>query len=198
MSEKKQLWKRFSFNAPGVLTFAAICVIVQIINSITQIANRFVFAVGGRSFLNPLTYLNCVCHIFGHANWEHLFSNMMYILLIGPILEEKYGTINLIFVMLATAIVTGLGVTILFPNVILCGASGVAFAMILLISITGTKDESIPITFVLVAVLYLGREVYNMVFMHDSVSQLAHIAGGVVGSLLGFVMKRNHMTNYRK
>lgn len=35
-------------------------------------------------------------------------GNMMYILILGPMLEEKYGTSNMVFIMLVTALATGL------------------------------------------------------------------------------------------
>lgn len=52
-----------------------------------------------------------------------------------------------------TAIATGLVNYIFFWNVGLCGASGVAFAFIILASFTGFKEEEIPLTFILVAVI---------------------------------------------
>ncbi len=40
-------------------------------------------------------------------------------------------------------------------------------------------------TFLLVAVIYIGGEVINGIFIRDSVSNLSHIAGGAVGAVLG-------------
>ena len=120
------------------------------------------------------------------------------VLILGPMLEEKYGTANMSIVMLATALVTGLLNLLLFPGVRLLGASGIVFAMILLSSITVTEDGAIPLTFILVAALYIGQQVYEGLFLRDNVSQLTHIAGGVVGSVLGFVMNRNKMTRYQR
>ncbi len=188
---------RLSFNAPAVISFVGICVIVQIINVLTKGAsNRTIFSVYGSSLLNPLTYLRCVCHVFGHADWDHLLGNMMYILILGPMIEEKYGTSNTIFVMAATAIVTGIINMIFFPGVRLLGASGIVFAFILIASITVKEDRTIPVTFILVALLYIGQQVYQGLFNHDNISQMAHIVGGVVGSVLGFVMNKFKMSRY--
>ena len=137
-------------------------------------------------------------HHSGHVDFSHLMNNMLYVLILGPMLEEKYGTANMIIVMLATALVTGLLNLLLFPGVRLLGASGIVFAMILLSSITVTEDGAIPLTFILVAALYIGQQVYEGLFLRDNVSQLTHIAGGVVGSVLGFVMNRNKMTRYQR
>jgi len=115
---------------------------------------------------------------------------------VGPLLEEKYGSANLLFVILATALTTGLVHFIFFPRVGLLGASGVVFALILLSSFTSMKEGEIPLTFLLVAVIYIGQQVYEGLFVHDNVSNLTHILGGVVGAGLGFVMNRNKMNRY--
>ena len=56
--------------------------------------------------------------------------------------------------------------------------------------LTATDGESIPVTFILVALIYLGQQVYEGLFVADNISQLGHIVGGAVGSGLGFVMNR--------
>lgn len=190
---------RVAVNAPAVLTFAAICFAAQLLSILTRgKTNELVFSVYRSSPLNPMTYVRCVCHVFGHADWEHLLGNMMYLLILGPMLEEKYGTANMVFVMLATAIVTGIINMMLFPSVHLLGASGVVFAFILLASITATEAGTIPLTFIFVAAMYIGEQIYQGLFVRDDISQLTHIAGGVVGSVLGFVMDRLKMNRYQR
>ena len=86
-----------------------------------------------------MTYVRFFTHVLGHAGWSHYIGNMMYILLLGPMLEEKYGSVRLVAVMAVTALVTGLINNLLFGNVALCGASGIVFAFILLTSFTSFK-----------------------------------------------------------
>ena len=74
----------------------------------------------------------------------------------------------------------------------------ILFIMILLASITTTQARTIPLSFLLVAILYIGQQVYDGVFGSDSISQLAHIVGGIVGSVLGFVMNRLKMSRYAR
>ena len=182
---------KISFNAPVVLGFMVLCVAAQVLNIVTGgTANRLFFSVYRARLTDPLAWVRCVGHIFGHADWNHLINNMMYILILGPMLEEKYGSADLVIVILATAIITGIVNMVFFPNVALLGASGVVFAFILLSSITATDGESIPVTFILVALIYLGQQVYEGLFVADNISQLGHIVGGAVGSGLGFVMNR--------
>ena len=190
---------KIRFNSPAVLIFALACVAAQILNVLTGgAANRTLFSVYRASLADPLTWLRCVTHVLGHADWGHLLNNMMLLLVLGPMLEEKYGAANIAFVMLATAIATGVVNMLFFPGVALLGASGIVFAMVLLSSITSAGEGAIPLTFILVAVMYIGQQVYEAVFVSDSISQMAHIVGGLVGSALGFVMARHGMGRYKR
>ncbi|MCI8300642.1 MAG: rhomboid family intramembrane serine protease [Lachnospiraceae bacterium] len=188
---------KISFNSPVILGFAAICFAALILGTITRgWTNTMLFSVYRSSLLNPLTYIRFVGHIFGHAGWEHFIGNIMLILVVGPLLEEKYGSSNLLFVILATALVTGIANFAMFPGVQLLGASGVVFALILLSSFTGIKEGGIPLTFIVVAVLYIGEQVYQGIFINDNVSNLTHILGGLVGAGLGYMLNRNKINRY--
>lgn len=193
-------WRlKISYNAPAVLTFVLACVLVQLLSQLTGGAsNKALFSVYRSSLLNPLTYLRLFGHALGHGSWEHLINNMMFILILGPMIEEKYGTSNTAFVMLCTAFVTGVITMLFLPRVALLGASGIVFAFILLSSITCAEERTIPLTFILVAVLYIGREIWTGLSSADNVSQLAHVAGGAVGSALGFLLNRFKMTRYHR
>jgi GlpG protein len=88
--------------------------------------------------------------------------------------------------------VTGVIHYILFPGVMLMGASGVVFAFILLASFTNVKEREIPLTFLLVAVLYLGNQIYEGIAVQDNISQLTHIIGGMIGAIMGYVGNTGH------
>lgn len=188
---------RVSFNSPVILGFTIVCFVVLILDTITNgLTTNALFSVYRSSLLSPFTYIRFFGHILGHAGWEHFMGNIMLILVVGPLLEEKYGSSNILFVILATALVTGVINFIFFPKVQLLGASGVVFALILLSSLTSFKEGRLPLTFILVAVIYIGEQVYQGIFVQDNVSNLTHIVGGVVGSGLGLVMNRNKMNRY--
>ena len=44
----------------------------------------------------------------------------------------------------------------------------------------------IPVTMLLVAALYLGQQVYDIVFVHDNVANFMHIVGGICGTGFGY------------
>jgi membrane associated rhomboid family serine protease len=139
------------------------------------------------SWLNPLDYFRLFSHVLGHASWEHLFGNFSLILLLGPMIEEKYSSIKLLTMCLTTALITSLLNIILFGNVIL-GASGIVFMMIVLSSVSNLKSKSIPLTFLLILVLFLGKEVVNS-FQNNRISEFAHIIGGICGAVFGFIFQ---------
>jgi membrane associated rhomboid family serine protease len=108
--------------------------------------------------------------------------------LIGPILEEVYGSGALLIMILITAFVTGV-LNVLFFSSGLLGASGVVFMMILLASFTNFSRGEVPLTFILVLILFLGRELFDSFggeAANGNISKFAHIVGGFIGSLFGF------------
>ena len=105
-------------------------------------------------------------------------------------LEEKYGSKVLLEIMGITAVVTGLVNYIFFWNVGLCGASGVVFAFIILASFTGFKEGEIPLTFILVAIIFIGQQVYEGIAVQDNISNMAHIVGGIVGAIVGYLLNK--------
>lgn len=182
---------KISFNSPVILGFTIICFAALMLDQVTAgRTTNLLFSEYHSSLLDPFTYIRFIGHVFGHAGWNHFMGNIMLILVVGPLLEEKYGSGNMILVILFTAVITGVVNYILFPNTQMLGASGVVFALILLSSITCMSDGSIPLTFILVAVVYIGQQVYDGLFIRDNVANLSHIIGGITGAALGFAMNR--------
>lgn len=189
MMTKRKL--KITFNAPVVLSLVAISFIATLLNYMTDGASgRIVFMTYHSSLLSPMTWLRAFTHIFGHASWSHLLGNMGYLLLLGPMLEEKYSSKTLAGVIAMTAVMTSIVNYVFFPNVALCGASGIVFAFILLSSFTSFKEGEIPVTFILVAVFFIGQQVYEGITVQDNISNMAHIVGGIVGGVLGYGLNK--------
>ncbi|WP_022777462.1 rhomboid family intramembrane serine protease [Butyrivibrio sp. AE3009] len=182
---------KITFNSPVVLGFMFISFIVLVVGFITGgFTNKLLFMTYHSALTDPLTYLRFLTHVLGHNGWAHYIGNAAYILLLGPMLEEKYGSKRIVEVILITAVVTGLVNYLLFRNVALCGASGVVFAFILLTSFTSFKNGEIPLTFILVAIIFIGQQIYDGLFVQDDISNLSHILGGIVGSVVGYRLNK--------
>ena len=87
---------------------------------------------------------------------------MLLLLVVGPPMEEKYGSKPLLCGMVFTALVTGVLQCVLFPRSGLLGASGIVFMLIMLSSLAGFSG-GIPVTMLLVAALYFGQQVYDII-----------------------------------
>jgi membrane associated rhomboid family serine protease len=148
-----------------------------------------VFSVPGRaSFADAALYPRLLLHVLGHANTQHLFSNIIILLLIGPMLEKAYGIPRMVAISAITAVVTGL-LMVLFFNGLLLGASGIVFAMIILSSFANARKGTLPLTFLLVSVLFLGNEILQAIDgVHSGTAHFAHLAGGAVGGVAGFFL----------
>mgnify|MGYP000551460387 FL=1 len=183
-SEKRK-FRGISYNAPVVLTFALVSLIALILNMLTNgMTNRLFFSVYRSNF--SLAYvIRLVGHCLGHANWSHYAGNMTLFLLLGPILEDKYGSGKLLLMIVITAVISGLLNILLFPQIALLGASGIVFMFIVLTSASCMVDDRIPLTMILIIVIYLGAEVMNALTKQDSISQFTHIIGGVCGAVFG-------------
>jgi membrane associated rhomboid family serine protease len=181
---------RISYNAPVVLTFALLAVGVHILGAAVSqdiIRNWFV----AKPYLHDTgDYIGLVSHILGHQNWNHLLSNFMLILLLGPLLEERFGSTRLLAMILVTALATGLINVAVFDTGLL-GASGIVFMMILLASTANIRQGAIPLTFIAVAVIYLGGEIVRALGKDDGISQMAHLIGGVAGAVFGFLAAKD-------
>lgn len=179
------------FNAPVILTFALLSLLALLLGNWTNgAATHQYFSVYRSSLSDPLTYVRFVGHVLGHADYEHYMGNMLLLLLVGPGLEEKYGSGTMVWMILVTALVTGLVHFVFFPGSALLGASGVVFMMIVLSSFTAMRRGEIPVTLILVVIFYLGGEIMDGLFKKDNISQITHIVGGLCGLIFGFTVRR--------
>lgn len=177
---------RLQYNSPVVLTFALVSLLALWLGRLTNgWTTQYLFSVWHSSLADILTYPRMFLHVLGHTDYSHYIANMMMVLVVGPGLEEKYGSRNLLSAILITALVSGVVHWAFFPGSALLGASGIVFMMIVMASLAGMRDGCIPITLILVLVLYLGGEIVDGIMLSDNVSQLTHIIGGVCGAFLG-------------
>lgn len=185
---------KIRYNAPVTLTFALLSLIVLLLGELTNgWTTTHLFSVYRSSLMHPMTYVRFIGHVLGHASYDHYISNMLLILLIGPPIEEKYGGTALVWAMIATAIITGIVQFTFFPTAGLLGASGIVYMMVVLLSFSGTREGGIPLTLILILVLYLSSEVVDLFTKVDDISQITHLVGGLCGLGIGMILNsRRH------
>jgi len=179
---------KVTFNAPFTLVFTIAALVVFVLFQHAPSPPMPFVLPGEFMWKDPVWYASLVGYTLGHANLEHLLGNFSIILMLGPILEEAYGTKKLFLMVTITGISTAI-FHMFFWDYGLMGASGIVFMFIVLSSLINIKGKELPLTFILVVVLFLGKEIYNA-FGTDTVSQFAHIAGGVTGVIFGYFHKK--------
>jgi len=181
--------KRITYNSPIVLTFAALSLLSLVLGGLSGGAvTQLLFCVYRAPLTDPLTYPRFFLHVLGHSGYSHYMGNMLLLLVIGPQLEERFGSSSLLSAIFATAFVSGLVQFVLFPHAALLGASGIVFMMIIMSTFLVHKKGTLPLTMLLVFVLYIGGEVFRGISQSDNISQLSHILGGICGGVFGHVL----------
>lgn len=179
------------YNAPVTLTFALLSLLALALGELTDgWTTQNLFCFYKSALTDYLTYPRAVLHVLGNTSLTTCTGNVIVLLVIGPAAEERFGSAKVLTAVLLTAIAGALIMWFLFPDATLMGASGVLFMMMVLASFASMRGGAIPITLILVLVLYLGSEVVRAISGEAGLQELTHIAGGVVGMLLGFAFSR--------
>ena len=196
-TKKPKFTLQLQYNSPVILTFFLLSLGVLFLGQYTGgWTTTHLFSVYRSSLKDPLFYIRLFGHVLGHGSWDHFLNNMLLLLVVGLPMEEKYGSLPLLKGILLTALISGILQCALFPRTALLGASGIVFMLIMLASLSGFSG-GIPVTMLLVAALYLGQQIYDIVFVRDNVANFMHIVGGVCGTVFGYVnaglrRKRKH------
>lgn len=180
---------RITFNSPFTLTFTLLAVLVFVFFQRNGLPPSVCILEGTFQPFNWEWYISLFAYTLGHANLEHLLGNFSILLLLGPILEERYGTKKLFLMVSLTGLITAI-IHIFFWDFKLIGASGIVFMFIVLSALLNIKGKEIPVTFILIVLLFLGQEIFSS-FKADNISQFAHITGGIMGMFFGYYNKKS-------
>ena len=177
---------KITFQSKGSLYFALICVLGSflVIKMPEASISQLFILNGDAQFYDWKWYISLFTYVFGHSSLEHLLGNMSLLLILGPIIELKYGTQRFILMSAITAGATGLLHTLLWDNHLL-GFSGLVFMFIVLSTLLNIRNREIPLTFILVVVLYFGMEILSSL-QETQISHFAHLFGGAMGAFWGF------------
>ena len=147
----------------------------------------------------PVTVLTCM---FMHGSFGHLLGNMIFLWLVGCVLEIGLGRFNyIILYLLGGACATALHYSFDMNSTIpIIGASGAIAALMGAYTVAYGKTKinvfySLGFYFnytkiyaILLLPMWLGYEIFNLLFYKGSnVAYLAHIGGLIGGAVIGFV-----------
>ncbi|MGG5332794.1 rhomboid family intramembrane serine protease [Enterococcus sp. AZ163] len=196
--KKRKINNIISFNSPIILGLALSSFIVLILNVVTNGEINKLFAIYYTSWADPMMYVRLFTHTLAHQDLSHYSANFLLLLAVGPLVEEKYGSKNVLIMILTASAIIGLINIIFFPHTMLLGASGIVFMFILLASFANVSDGRIPLTVILVGMLYIGNEVISSMITSDNISRMAHIIGGLLGALFGVLFHMDRLQNKKE
>jgi membrane associated rhomboid family serine protease len=190
VNNMEELLKYFEYNAPVTLTLFLLSFGVLILSWLTRSKSNYLFSSERASLLNPFTYIRFFTNILGHSDFTHFSNNFLKILLLGPMIEEKYGSVNLLIMILITAFITGV-INYIIGKYRILGASNIVFMLIALSAFANMSDK-IPLTLVFIILFYFIDEVRQL-FNKDGVSHYGHLTGAACGVLFGFLCQGTTM-----
>ena len=178
---------QLDYNSPIILTYLALSLGACLLNFLTRGTSNKVFFTSYRSHpLNPLTYIRMFTHAIGHKDLDHLIHNFLFILLVGPMIEEKYGSLTLLILFLITSFVIAL-FNILFNDYVITGASGNVYMLIVLSSFSNLTEGKIPLTLILILIFYVTSEFRKSITEgNKKVYHDGHLIGALCGIAFGF------------
>lgn len=191
---KKKLNLNFSYDAPVTLTFVILISLLFVLNTFVfknAMTEKFLTACTSKdgvqpfNFKNIVSYLRLFFHIFGCTNSTVLVSDMIFILLLGPQNEERYGSVVIGIMFFISAMFTGV-LNACFCKNVCCGAGPVVFMLIILNAMMMLSKKKIPVTTIAVIILFVFME-YSKKNPNGWIGIITILAGGLCGSLIAFM-----------
>ncbi len=152
--------------------------------------------------------LTLFTHLFLHGGWEHLFFNMLFLLLFGPHIEDALGRWEYLFFYIGGGFMAGLMHVFLSStpllsaaaDVPLVGASGAIAAVLGLFAVRFWRAKlrvflifSIPAMYVIglyaIREIFTGMQAFSDAGSGESVANWAHVGGLLFGALIAIPLK---------
>ena len=183
---------KVSYDAPVTLTFVIICAVLFLLNTflikngaMDKLLSSPTSTAGSLPFIvsQPLSYLRLLLYIFGAGEGSVLITNLILIMLLGPAMEERYGSVIIGIMIFVSALFSGV-LNACFCMESLTGAVPVVSMMIFLNAFMSFSKKKFPLSFAAVMVLFVVLEVFGGA---GAIRIIICIAGGLCGSLFAFL-----------
>ena len=213
---------RFLYDSPVSLSIVIASLLIFILDSLAFKGSliQAAFTCHGNSasdipfnFSSPVEYIRLITYALGNYSWESLLISSIFILLLGPLMEERYGSVMLAVMMAISTFVAGVLNACLIPQD-LKGQSAIVFMLILLSVLTTLEKKEIPLSWILLFVTYLAQQMHFAAmnfttgtrlsdfafisFMQKNVGTFTLLAAGITGTLFGFLVAPKTKTSQTK
>jgi len=169
-----------------------------------KLNNTTSYAYGIKNY--KVTLETIVSHMFLHANFEHLFWNMVFLFIFGFSVEAILGWKTYISTYLLAGIGSAVFDILLEPSNALpgIGASGaisgltgmytVLFGMrkIRFFYFVFVYFDTVKAPAIIILPLWLGYEFYNYFYIPSNINNLAHAGGLICGAIIAYASKKLH------
>ena len=204
MAKKKfNLNIKVAYDAPVTLTFVIVCAIIFLLNMLLAKSGKAAglegllasptTQAGSLPFIvkQPLSYLRLLLYIFGSGQAGGgvaggapvLFTNLILIMLLGPAMEERYGSVIIGIMIFVSALFSGV-LNACFCEASLVGAVPVVSMMIFLNAFMSFSKKKFPLSFAAVMIFFVLLQIFSGA---GAVKIIICIAGGLCGSLFAFL-----------
>lgn len=208
MSRKNSL--KPVLDSPAVIFFVSASIAVYLLDALFfkgSLAEKMFVCRGAKAavpfdFASPMDYVRMIFNSLGCLSWNSFFTNLIFVLLLGPALEEKYGSAMIALMLFITSLVGGV-LTASLSSCNLAGPSGIIFMLIILESLGAFMKRQVSVSWIFIFVLYLSLEFYSNSpkqkagfpeFLQSEIPVFIHLASGICGSLFGFFVAPKNRT----
>ena len=198
---------------PVTMGIIAVNILVYLISHFTQVlgGREAIFELGGLSWyyvVQDKEYYRILTSMFLHADWSHLFNNMLVLLFVGGNLERAAGKLKYLFIYFGAGIVAGIASigynmwkeyadTTIWKLSLSIGASGAIFgivgAILFVVIINRGRIQGISIRQM---ILFVILSLYSGI-IDSHIDQAAHIGGFIGGFLIAVLIYRKPKSKER-
>lgn len=191
---RKKLSLKFSYDAPVSLSMAILILVLFLIDTliikkplIAQCIQAPTVGAGSApfAFSSPKALLGVLFHIFSYMDFNLLLCDLIFIMLLGPFMEERYGSVIIGIMIFVASLFSGV-LNACFCKFPASGSTCVVFMLILLDAMMNISKKKISASSIAVLILFIIR-LYLVKNENGIIDVIIVIAGGLCGSLLAFM-----------
>ncbi|MBQ6029095.1 MAG: rhomboid family intramembrane serine protease [Treponema sp.] len=178
----------YSFNYATIIVVAVNVLAFVLTGSGRNRNFQYTFGLQPVLFLKARYYWQLFTYMFMHGSWSHLLGNMICLLFFGLYIERQLGSKEFLLFYSICGVFCGavsLAVYLFFGfyGVLLVGASGAVYAVLLLFAVIFPRSTvfimgMVPVPAPILVAIYAGIAVFEQAFgMNQGVAHMTHLSG---------------------
>ena len=191
---KKKLKFKFVYDAPVTLSFALAVLAIFLLDTFAfkgKLTSQWLLSPTSAEGILPFAFsdfhsiIRLFFHVFGCGDSPFLLCNMIFVLLLGPAMEERYGSVIIGIMIFVAALFSGV-LYACFCKLPACGAEPVVFMLILLSTMMHLSRSKISASSIAVIILFVCMQALRK-NPNGAIGVIIIAAGGLCGSLFAFL-----------